>query len=159
MLPLSIPLPLTITPWRALPPQVPHLLFELTSDPNEDHNLLSTDTDAHTHTPLVKELLADLNTVVDVPKVALAVAQYGIDSLRMWTNYTPDWRTKIHKGLRWDEPWKQDPKGALAAVEALLAQPSPAKITPCRHTLSWPSATAPAAHARPEWGGAPTMDR
>jgi len=118
--------------------EVPHLLFELTTDPNEEHDLLATSAGARRHKPLVEELLADLRTVVDYPTVARAVAQYGVDSLRAWTQRTPDWRNQIHDGLRWDAPWTAHPNGSLAAVEALLAKPDPATIMPCRRSLKWP---------------------
>mmetsp|Transcript_55194 Transcript_55194/g.123384 ORF Transcript_55194/g.123384 Transcript_55194/m.123384 type:complete len:201 (-) Transcript_55194:182-784(-) len=119
--------------------EVPPLLFNLIADPNEDHDLIQTATGAREHEALVADLTADLRGVVDFPRVALEVAQYGVDSLRQWVNATADWQTAIHLGLRWDAPWTADPNGSLAAIEALLAQPGPAKITPCRRNFTRPA--------------------
>ena len=119
--------------------EVPSLLFNLEADPHEDHDLIASASGAQQHAALVAELLADLSGVVDYPRVALDVAQYGVDSLRQWVNMTPNWQEAIHAGLRWDKPWQQAPNGSLAVIKAFLAQPTSARITPCRRNLSWPS--------------------
>ena len=120
--------------------EVPSLLFNLATDPNEMSDLASAE-GAERYADLIAELTANLRSVVDFPRIALDVAQYGVDSLRQWTQTTPNWQQKIHKGLRWDNPWQADPQGALEAVEALLTQPKPARILPCRRNLTWTSRT------------------
>jgi hypothetical protein len=75
-------------------------------------------------------------SVVDFPKVALAVAQYNRDSLIGWTKTTPNWKEEIHKsGLRWSVPWNLFANKSMAAVEAFLA--APVTLSPCRKNLTW----------------------
>lgn len=84
----------------------------------------------------LQTLTASLMSVVDFPKVALSVAQYGRDSLRGWTKTTANWTEAIHaKGLRWSGPWDLYPNQSLAAVEAFLA--APVKLNPCRKDWSF----------------------
>jgi len=116
--------------------EVPSLLFNLLSDPNEDNNLIATAKGAAAYASVVSDLEAKIRTVVDYPTVAMAVAQYGRDSFAGWTNRTPGWQDELHhKGMRWDPSW--DAAGtpnALKAISSWMAQPV-TKLTPCRLEL------------------------
>jgi arylsulfatase A-like enzyme len=115
--------------------QHPALLFDLIADPMENHNLIATKEGAAQYKGVVELLDGSLRSTVDYPKVALAVAQYGLDSLAAWTKTTPNWTQAIHDKKRWSVPWSANPNASLAAVEAFLK--APVKINPCRGNLSW----------------------
>jgi arylsulfatase K len=121
--------------------EVPSLLFELTSDPNEDNNLIKTAAGAAKNKALVDSLTSELRDIVDFPHVAKSVAQYGVDSFNQWRNTTTDWKTEIHKkGLRWTSSWNVNSSGSFAALETYMnhQQSSEAAIQPCRLALKWP---------------------
>ena len=112
-------------------------LFDLTSDPQENTNLLNVTTpDKHTFL-LLQQLDSSLQTAIPYPSIAQQVAQYNKDSFAAWVNVTKDWQNAIHKsGLRWDDSWDADPAGAIAAVNEWMAQP--AVVQACRSELVWP---------------------
>ena len=120
--------------------EVPSLLFELVSDPSENNNLIATPAGATANKALVDSLTVELKAVVDYPKVALAVAQYGVDSFQGWTKSTKDWEDSIHaKGLRWSDSWNADSKGSFAALYKYMnaSAKGGAKVQPCRLALKW----------------------
>merc|ERR1712070_188566 len=113
--------------------QHPHQLFDLVNDPNEATNLV----DKPEHAERVQTLLTKLKSVVDFPTIAQNVAKYGHDSMSYWTKKTSDWQSEMgKKGLRWHDSWSQNPKGAVAAVEAWLAKPP--QVETCRTEHVWP---------------------
>jgi len=113
--------------------QHPHQLFDLVNDPNEATNLV----DKPEHAQRVQTLLTKLKSVVDFPTIAQNVAKYGHDSMSYWTKKTSDWQSEMgKKGLRWHDSWSQNPKGAVAAVEAWLAKPP--QVETCRTEHVWP---------------------
>merc|ERR1712137_970077 len=110
-----------------------HMLFNLTADIDEKHNLVYRP-EMSDH---IADLLAKLQTVVDFKAVAQNVAQYNHDSLSYWVNSTEDWQSQMaDKDLRWYESWQYDPDGAVAAVQDFLA--SPAEVQSCRAEKVWP---------------------
>lgn len=116
--------------------QHPHQLFDLVNDKDESTNLV----DKPEYAQRVKTLLTKLRSVVNYPTVAQNVAKYGHDSMAWWTKKTKDWGKEMGKsGLRWHDPWNQNAKGAVAAVEAWLAKP--AKVETCRTDHVWPPPT------------------
>jgi arylsulfatase A-like enzyme len=113
----------------------PHLLFNLTADPNEATNLV----DRPEHAARLKTLLAKLQSVVDYPTVAQNVAKYGHDSMKWWVKKNKNWQSEMGKsGLRWHDSWNQNAEGSVAAVEQWLAKPP--KVEVCRSELVWPPA-------------------
>lgn len=110
-----------------------HQLFNLTADVDEKFNLI----DQPEMTAHVTDMLSKLNTVVDFKAVAANVAQYNHDSMAQWVNYTKNWQKDMGKSsLRWYDSWKQDPDGAVAAIEDFLA--NPAEVQTCRAEKVWP---------------------
>ena len=118
------------------------MLFNLTADPDENHNLLvpekSKSLEAIT-TIMEKNLLS----VVDYPSVARDVAQYNKESFRWWVNASgPSWKQQVHApGLRWDQSWDANATAALAALSKWLDDDQPATVEACRPSMVWPPAS------------------
>ena len=74
--------------WGTGAEHVPQL-FNLTSDPNEWHNLALHP--SAKWSALVAELDALLKTAIDYPEVARDVARYNIQMARWWTQSEPHW--------------------------------------------------------------------
>eukprot|EP00658_Telonema_sp_P-2_P002081 TRINITY_DN10789_c0_g1_i3.p1 TRINITY_DN10789_c0_g1~~TRINITY_DN10789_c0_g1_i3.p1 ORF type:complete len:445 (-),score=109.41 TRINITY_DN10789_c0_g1_i3:301-1506(-) len=116
--------------------QVPALLFDLQTDPNEEKNLIDTAEGMEAHKGLVQMLDRNLRSVVDYPTVAQSVAQYNWNSLHKWIARTPGWKDEIHKSsLRWSKSWDQDVNGSFTALNQFLE--SPPGIQACRLNLTW----------------------
>lgn len=86
--------------------EVPSKLYNTQADPSEDNNLIATEDGAKKYASIVADLDTKMRTVIDYPKVALDVAQYGRESFLAWANNTKDWKDVVHgPDLRWDDSW------------------------------------------------------
>ena len=112
----------------------PPMLFDLRADPDENTNLAADPAFAAE----VAALDAALRTEIDYPRVAREVALYNWEQMHGWINRTgANWTAAIRDpSLRWSASWEKDPDGAMAALEAWLAQP-PAPVA-CRGDLVFP---------------------
>lgn len=85
----------------------------------------------------VASLMEKLQSVIDFKAVATDVAEYNHESLRLWVSTTENWQQEMgNKDLRWYDSWRQDPDGAVAAVEEFLSKP--AEVRACRSQTVWP---------------------
>ena len=114
--------------------EVPSMLFNLDQDPGELANLAAKPD----HAAILAYLETKLSSVVDYPKIATEVAQYGQAMMRQWINQTgPSWKDAVHTpGMRWDSSWDFNASGAIAAIEQWLTEP--AVVKPCKAAMVWP---------------------
>jgi hypothetical protein len=116
--------------------EVPNMLFNLDSDPDEQHNLIKN-RGSHQYTDVVALLDKNLRSVVDYTAVAQQVAHTYQQQFRLWQALVPDWRTEIRRAdLRWRSSWDANSSAAFAAIEEWLSHP--AEVLPCRSALQWP---------------------
>jgi arylsulfatase A-like enzyme len=112
--------------------EVPSMFFDLNKDPKEMRNLIAESN----YTSIINEMKKNLNSVVDVDKVAMSVLNYSHAMMINWINQTSNWREQIHKtGLRWDTSWNASSYASFKALDQWIQNPT---LQSCRHSLNWP---------------------
>eukprot|EP00035_Acanthoeca_spectabilis_P008232 m.150745 g.150745 ORF g.150745 m.150745 type:complete len:568 (+) comp14270_c0_seq4:127-1830(+) len=130
--------------------QHPPQIFNLTEDPDENHNL-ALDPDAG---PLIAKMEALIMSKVDYPKVSMQVAEDNIAMAKWWTQNQSLWKCivngtcelpkKTANGValnpEWGQLWQLGPAGYWMAWEEWIN--SPPKVVPCMAAMeyAWPPA-------------------
>lgn len=106
-------------------------LFNITSDPGEYTNLI------HLHPQAAQALDTALQQVVNYTAVSYAAAKYQQDVFRVWQKQHGDaWQSRLAGFPAFSSSWKQNPAGALKAVEDWIS--GPPTIRACRGAMAWP---------------------
>lgn len=106
--------------------EVRPLLFNLTADPGEMHDL------AGQLPQEVARLEALLKQEIDYPSVSQTVADYNQKCFQWWVDSTgKGWEDVLAKQVTWDRSWAFAPDQSLDAVKSFL-QEKPAQIKACR---------------------------